>query len=58
MKGLVNVAKPIKITISFKNTSRDMKLYTVLKSLEEQSGTIKEILYKELIQDKEPKEAK
>lgn len=49
------MAKSNKITVSFKNTSRDMQLYTFLKSLEEQSQTIKDILYKVLIEDKEQK---
>lgn len=49
------MAQTKKITISFKNTSKDMQLYTILKSLEEQSGTIKEILYKALIRDIEEK---
>lgn len=49
------MAQTKKITISFKNTSKDMQLYTVLKSLEEQSATIKEILYKTLIKEIEQK---
>jgi hypothetical protein len=42
-----------KIPISFKNTTKDMQLYTCLKGLEEQSATIKEILYKALIEKRE-----
>ncbi|OOM17238.1 hypothetical protein CLSAB_19580 [Clostridium saccharobutylicum] len=49
------MAKRKIIPISFKNTTKDMLLYSTLKSLEEQSDTIKEILYKALILDKEPK---
>lgn len=50
------MAKRKIIPISFKNTSKDMLLFSTLKALEEQSDTIKEILYKALILDKEPKE--
>lgn len=43
------------ITISFKKTTKDMKLFTLLSSFEEKSDTIKEILYKVLIEDNEKK---
>jgi hypothetical protein len=49
------MAQTKKITISFKNTTKDMQLYTILKSLEEQSGTIKKILADALMPDIEPK---
>ena len=35
--------------ISFKNTSKDHKLWLASQDLEEKSVTIKEILYKELV---------
>lgn len=47
-----------KITISFKNTTKDMKLYEIIQSLEEKSQTIKESLYKSLVEDKEQKNKK
>lgn len=43
------------ISISFKNTSKDMLLYSTLKALEEQSEEIKQVLYQHFILDKEPK---
>lgn len=49
------MSKPNIIPISFKNTTKDMKLYTLLNSYEERSQVIKDILYKVLIEDKEPK---
>jgi len=33
-----------RITVSFKNTSRDMKLFTEVKNMEEQSDFIKDAL--------------
>ena len=33
-----------KISVSFKNTTKDMKLYTHIMSLEEKSGFIKEAI--------------
>jgi hypothetical protein len=44
-----------KITISFKNTTKDMQLYRIIQNLEEKSQTIKDLLYKSLIEDIEPK---
>lgn len=44
-----------KITISFKNTTRDTKIYLAIQELEEKSQTIKDILYKALVADKENK---
>lgn len=44
-----------KITISFKNTTSDTKLYLAIQELEEKSQGIKDILYKALIEDKKNK---
>lgn len=44
------------LQISFKNTSKDMKLYTAIQNLEEKSVTIKNILYKALVEGKEFKD--
>lgn len=33
-----------KITVSFKNTSKDLKLFSYLNSLEDKSGEIKDML--------------
>lgn len=38
-----------KISISFKNTTKDVQLLAAINSLEEKSVTIKEILYKALV---------
>ncbi|MDU1068154.1 hypothetical protein [Clostridium sp.] len=47
------MGKNKQINISFKNTTKDMQLYTVINSLEEKSETIKQILYKALIEKRE-----
>lgn len=44
-----------RIVISFKNTTKDTELWIALQNLEEKSMTIKELLYKSLVADKEPK---
>lgn len=38
-----------KLTISFKETTKDTELWLAIQHLEEKSGTIKNILYKELV---------
>lgn len=38
-----------KISLSFKETTKDIKLWLSIQALEEKSQTIKEILYKELV---------
>lgn len=38
-----------KISLSFKETTKDIKLWLSIQGLEEKSQTIKEILYKELV---------
>lgn len=50
------MGKNKQINISFKNTTKDMKLYTAIDSLEEKAGTIKQILYKALVEKKEFKD--
>lgn len=40
-----------KITISFKENSKEMKLYAAVDSLEDKSGWIKEIISKALIEE-------
>lgn len=46
------MGKNKQINISFKNTTKDMQLYTAIESLEEKSETIKQILYKALVEKK------
>lgn len=40
-----------KLTISFKETTKDTELLLAIQNLEEKSQTIKDILYKALIKD-------
>lgn len=42
-----------KLTISFKETKKDTELLMSIKNLEEISQTIKEILYKALVEKRE-----
>ena len=44
-----------KLTISFKETTKDTELWLAIQHLEEKSGTIKNILYKELVSKKSKK---
>lgn len=39
-----------KITISFKENSKEMKLFTIVDSMEDKSGWIKEVIKKALIE--------
>lgn len=41
-----------KLTISFKETTKDTELLLAINKLEEKSQTIKEILYKALVEKK------
>lgn len=50
------MGKNKQINISFKNKTRDMQLYTAIDSLEEKSETIKQILYKALVEKREFKD--
>ncbi len=47
--------KTKRLSISFKQTSKDMMLWAAISNLEEKSLTIKDILYKVLIENKEIK---
>lgn len=42
-----------RVEISFKNTTKDTKLFLEIDKLEEKSATIKEILYKVLVEGKQ-----
>ncbi|WP_252242921.1 hypothetical protein [Clostridium sp. ZS2] len=42
-----------KFTISFKETTKDTELLVSIKNLEEKSQTIKDILYKSLVEKRE-----
>ncbi|CAI3673385.1 conserved hypothetical protein [Clostridium neonatale] len=50
------MGKNKQLNISFKNTTRDVKLWVSIEELEEKSQTIKEILYKVLVEKREFKE--
>lgn len=45
-----------KLNISFKNTTRDTQIWMAIQNLEEKSVTIKDILYKALVEKKEFKD--
>ncbi|HBJ1648599.1 circadian clock-controlled protein [Clostridium botulinum] len=47
--------KPKKITVSFKNTTKDVELYLKIQELEEKSQSIKDILYDVLVKGKKIK---
>lgn len=40
------------VSISFKSTTKDTKLYTLLMSMEDRSAVVKDILYKVFIEGK------
>lgn len=44
------MGKNKQLNISFKNTSKDIKLWIEIEKLEEKSQTIKNILYKSLVE--------
>lgn len=41
------------ITISFKNITKDIELYSILSSMEDKSNVLKQILYKVFVQEYE-----
>lgn len=47
------MGKNKQLNISFKNTTKDIKLWVAIEELEEKSQTIKDILYKKLVEKKE-----